>query len=89
MTLGELGMQVAAWRKARKMTQTEFCKASGISRWTLSQLENGALLELGFNKVQRVLTCVGKELSVRDASPYPTLDERQRENQEEWEASQC
>ena len=87
MTLGELGMQVVAWRKGRKMTQAEFCEAVGLSRWTLSQLENGDLLELGFNKVQRVLSCVGKELSVRDASPIPTLDELLQDNKEEWEES--
>ena len=87
MTLGELGIQVAAWRKGRKMTQAEFCEAAGLSRWTLSQLENGNLLELGFNKVQRVLSCVGKELSVRDASPIPTFDEALRANKEEWEES--
>ena len=63
MTLGELGRQVAGWRKRKKMTQTEFCEAVGLSRWTLSQLENGELLELGYNKIQRVLSCVGKELA--------------------------
>ena len=87
MTLSELGIKVAAWRKGKKMTQAEFCEAAGISTVTLSQLENGDLLELGFNKVQRVLSCVGKELSVRDASPVPTFDERLRENKEEWESS--
>ena len=87
MTLGELGRQVAGWRKRKKMTQTEFCEAVGLSRWTLSQLENGELLELGYNKIQRVLSCVGKELSVRDASPMPTLDELLRDNREEWEDS--
>ncbi len=85
MTLTELGKQVAAWRKGKKMTQAEFCEAAGISTVTLSQLENGELLELGFNKLTRVLSCVGKELAVRDASPMPTLDELLRDNREEWE----
>lgn len=87
MTLTELGKQVAAWRKGKKMTQAEFCESAGVSTVTLSQLENGELLELGFNKVQRVLSCVGKELSVRDASPTPTLDELLEDNREEWEES--
>lgn len=87
MTLTELGKQVAAWRKGKKMTQAEFCEAAGISTVTLSQLENGELLELGFNKVTRVLSCVGKEFSVRDASPMPTLDELLQDNREEWEDS--
>ena len=87
MTLGELGKQVVAWRKRKNMTQAEFCRAAGISTVTLSQLENGELPELGFNKVQRVLDCVDKELTVRDAAPVPTFDERLRDNREEWEAS--
>ena len=78
---------MAGWRKRKKMTQTEFCEAVGLSRWTLSQLENGELLELGYNKIQRVLSCVGKELAVRDASPTPTLDELLQDNREEWEES--
>ena len=85
MTLDEVGKQVAEWRKRRNIGQAEFCRANGISRTTLSQLENGKLLELGYNRVQRILTCFNKELTVREASPVPTLDEILREN---WVAEQ-
>lgn len=42
---------------------------------------------MGYNKVARVLSCVGKELAVRDASPIPTLDELLQDNREKWEDS--
>ena len=85
MTLSELGKRVAAWRKRRHISQSEFCKAAGISRSTLSHLETGELLELGFGRVQRILNVVDKELAVRDVSPVPTFDELLRMNAEERE----
>ena len=83
MTLAELGKQVAAWRRQKNMTQRDFCVSAGISRATLSALENGEVPELGYNKVQRLLQCVSKELAVRDASPVLTFDELLRANRQE------
>ena len=73
------------WRRQKNMTQHDFCASAGISRTTLSALENGEVLELGYNKVQRILQCVNKELAVRDVSPVLTFDELLRANQQEQE----
>ena len=87
MTLHDLGKQVGAWRRNKKINQSELCNASGISRATLSQLENGELAELGYTKVQRLLSCLDWELIPRQRPPMPTLPELIRTNTEESEGA--
>lgn len=36
-----MGNKIREYRKKKKMTQTELAKKSGVSRVTISQLENG------------------------------------------------
>ena len=75
MMLHELGRQIGAWRREQGLSQADLCRFSGISRATLSQLENGELAELGYTKLQRILYCLECELSAGPRPPLPTLTE--------------
>lgn len=85
MTLQELGKKIAALRREKGLSQDELCRIAGISRTTLSQLENSELFELGFNKVHRILSCLDKDLSAVNKASLPTLDDLLRQRQEDFD----
>ena len=72
-------------RREKGLSQDEVCRVAGISRTTLSQLENSELSELGFNKVHRILSYLDKDLSVVNKAPLPTLDDLLRQRQEDFD----
>lgn len=61
-------------RLAHGLTQDQVAAAAGISRKTLSDFENGRS-GITLANLQRLLRAVGLELTLRDASSRPTLDE--------------
>ena len=85
MTLQDLGKKIAVLRKEKGLSQDEVCRVAGISRTTLSQLENSELSELGFNKVHRILSYLDKDLSVVNKAPLPTLDDLLRQRQDDFD----
>ena len=58
----QLGQTIRAHRKNRQMTQAELSKLLGMSRATLSALENGTVREVGIRKVMAVCSVLGLEL---------------------------
>lgn len=85
MTLQKLGKKISALRKEKGLSQDEVCRVAGISRTTLSRLENSELSELGFNKVTHILSYLDKDLSVTNKAPLPTLDDLLRQRQEDFD----
>jgi transcriptional regulator with XRE-family HTH domain len=67
MRLQELGFAVRQARIRRGMTQARLARASGISRVTLSQLENGLFPDLGVRKVLALLKNLGHELVITES----------------------
>ena len=67
MRLQELGYEIRKARLARDLTQAQLAEASGLSRTTLNQLENGVFPDLGVKKVQAILDRLGLDLSVEQA----------------------
>lgn len=68
---------VEAYRSRRislGMTQAEAAAAAGVSRKTLTQFENGGS-GISLGNLNRLLRAVGLELTAREASARPTLDE--------------
>ena len=62
------------------LSQTALAQRARISRATLDALENGRLGELGYSKVTNILTALGLELKVHEASARrPTLEELMNE----------
>lgn len=78
-----LGEKLRAQRKRYKLSQAELAQKTGISRSSLSQLENGTITDIGIRKVMRVLEYLGLELTVRPAGAPPTLDELRQEQEAE------
>jgi len=85
MLLSSLGIEIAARRKKLGLTQTELARKASIARSTLDALENGRIGELGFSKINKILSALGMELRLRQTdSSRPTLDEliqRRRDDQ--------
>ena len=84
MLLIDVAEQIAKRRKANGLTQAELAKMARVSRSTLDALENGRMGELGYAKVNNLLTALGLELKLQTAvSIRPTLDELMLENERE------
>jgi transcriptional regulator with XRE-family HTH domain len=79
MDMIDLGQVVLARRKKLKMSQFALASANGMSRATISSLENGKLPELGIRKVLAICATLGLELELKEASLRPTLRDLVRE----------
>jgi transcriptional regulator with XRE-family HTH domain len=62
--LAKIGYEIRRARSARGLTQAQLAQSSGVSRTTLSQLENGIVQDLGIRKVDAILEHVGLTLLV-------------------------
>ena len=71
----EIGELLYRRRKTLGLSQLQVASANGMSRITLSRLENGKLPEIGIRKVMAICATLGLELTVKDASQRPTLQE--------------
>jgi transcriptional regulator with XRE-family HTH domain len=73
LSIGEL---IAAKRKMLGLTQPALAKRARIGLSTLDALENGRLGELGYSRITNILSALGLELKLEEASARrPTLDE--------------
>lgn len=79
MTLEELGFEIKVLRKSKQWSQNDLEKYSGITKRTLSKIENGFIDEVGIKKVETILDLLGYEFSVREKGRPKTLEEIQNE----------
>jgi len=79
--LFEIGEHIRRERKKRCMSQAKLAELLGMSRATISQIENGTVREIGLRKLIRILEVFDLELQVRPAGAPPTLEELQREQE--------
>jgi hypothetical protein len=76
LPLSSLGEQIATKRRALGLTQPTLAKKARVGLSTLDALENGRLGELGYSKITNILTVLGVELKLQEASAgRPTLEE--------------
>lgn len=76
----KLGSEIAIRRRALELRQDELAALAGISRPTLSRLEAGAMHDLGFKKLMRILGALRLDLRLTEANVgRPTLEDLQRE----------
>ena len=70
-----LGELIRSLRKERKLTQQTLAEQYGMSRATISGIENNTLSEIGIRKVEAILNGFGYELTaVPRQTGRPTLD---------------
>jgi transcriptional regulator with XRE-family HTH domain len=76
----ELGKEIVAKRKERRLRQADLASKAGVSRATLDALENGRSTEIGYSKLARILASLGLELRLGPTDTHrPTLDELLKE----------
>jgi len=70
MILFELGEKIKTLRKEKNISQEELAKKSGISRATLSKLENGSLTKVSIATLDRILGVLGFTIDIKPKNPF-------------------
>ena len=70
MNLLDLGSKIKHLRKEKNLTQAVLAKDVGISRTTLSKLENGHLAQTSIVVVNDILNHLGYELDMKPLNPF-------------------
>ena len=84
LLLVDIAEEITKQRKAAGLSRAELAKRALVSRSTLEALENGRIGELGYAKVNRILTALGMEFKLSEMNfSRPTLDELLIENERE------
>lgn len=71
----ELGQELRRLRQEQGVTQQLMAEHLHISRATLNAFETGRAGDIGLKKVLAMFNYLGKEISLRDKSPFPTFEE--------------
>jgi transcriptional regulator with XRE-family HTH domain len=84
LPLFSIGEAIAKKRKALGWSQIVLAKKAGVARSTLEALENARLGELGYSKVTNILTALGLELKLQEATARrPTFEDLMNEDQDD------
>jgi len=84
LALFSIGEQIAVKRKALGLSQAALAKQAKVGHSTLDALENGRLGELGLSKIVRLLSALGLELKIQEATgSRPTLEELMEEDRDD------
>lgn len=62
MQLYEIGEEISKRRSELQLTQAQLAKLSGLSRFTINQLEAGKVKDLGISKLISLLSVLGMEI---------------------------
>lgn len=77
----QLGELIRTLRKAQKLSQQALAQRYGMSRATISGIENNTISEIGLRKVEAILNGFGYELTaVPVRAQRPTLDALKKVN---------
>ena len=82
MDFAQTGLVIRDARKQAGLTQAELARRLGMSRATISQLENGVIADLGIRKLAKIADRLGLEMVVRPRRPL-TLHEAYARNREQ------
>jgi len=66
----ELGDKIKTLRKQRGLSQEELAKKVGISRPTLSKLENNYLANISIVTIDKILNELGFEIDIKPRNPF-------------------
>jgi transcriptional regulator with XRE-family HTH domain len=79
MDLTQTGAAIRAARKASGRSQGQLAAALGMSRATISAIENGSIVEIGVRKLAALCEAVGLDLYIGPRQQRPTLDQLRAE----------
>lgn len=75
MQLEDLGKEIKKLRKEKAWSQNDLEEYSGITKRTISKIENGFVDEVGIKKVEFILSLLDMELALRPKGRPKTLEE--------------
>jgi transcriptional regulator with XRE-family HTH domain len=73
MGVNDIGQVIRTARKNRKLSQGELGAQLGMSRATISGIENGTVSEVGIRKILSICAALGLELVAQEKTQRPTL----------------
>lgn len=73
MSVESLGQLLKTLRKAQGLSQQQLGQAVGMSRATISGLENNTVAEVGLRKVESVLNALGYSITAAPVQQRPRL----------------
>jgi HTH-type transcriptional regulator/antitoxin HipB len=79
MTLPEIGQKLREARKTQQLSQGELAGTLGMSRATISAIENGTVGEIGIRKLMALATVLNLELLIDTRRGRPTLQQLREE----------
>jgi transcriptional regulator with XRE-family HTH domain len=79
MDFVEVGRSIREARKASRRSQAELARSLGMSRATISAIENGTIAEIGVRKLDALCRAVGLDLFVGPRRARPTLRQLREE----------
>ena len=79
MDLGEIGQLIYKARKNKKLSQAALGQQLGMSRATISGIENGTVPEIGIRKILSLCAALGLELIAQEKTKRPTLQQLMKE----------
>ncbi len=79
MDIDEIGRLIAKARKSQQLSQARLGQQLGMSRATLSGIENGTVPEIGIRKVLSICAALGLELLAQPRTQRPTLQQLRKE----------
>lgn len=78
--MNELGILIKSLRKSASLSQAQLAARHGMSRATISGIENNTIPEVGIRKVAAILEGLGYELTASPRRSRRTLDELKLES---------
>ena len=72
MILSELGKTIKNLRKQKGLSQESLAQQSGISRATLSKIENGYIANISIVAINQILSILGYEIEIKPSNPFMT-----------------
>ena len=79
MKLEDIGLALQIARKSQKRSQGDLAAALGMSRATISAIENGTVGEIGIRKVIALCEALSLSLEVVASGARPTLQQLREE----------
>jgi transcriptional regulator with XRE-family HTH domain len=79
MDFSHAGELIRAARKASGRSQEDLARSLGMSRATISAIENGTVAEIGVRKLEALCRAVGLDIFVGPRARRPTLQELRAE----------
>jgi len=74
-----VGIAIREARRIAGRTQTELAASLGMSRATISAIENGTVQEIGVRKLTALCAAIGLEIRVEPQRKRPTLQQLRAE----------